>query len=259
MTRIWSFAALLGVLTTFACGGSGEVAVIAQLEGEDGADATPLAELEIRALPYDRDAVFDSLRDAAAAVGNPEPAIPDSILQMQSDIAAANEAWSAAEAQWSAARDSLRAIQTAMDRLSRTSPDYRLLFRDFGDQEAVAAAAERRSNAAFAEFEDLQGRFTSLSQELGIVRSQWADGAYAAVDTLFPMLVELSGKEILADTTDANGTVRLAPISSGQWWIHARYELPFEELYWNIPVEVVGGEIKEVVLNRASAESRPLF
>jgi hypothetical protein len=258
MLRIRSFAALLAVLAAVACGGTGEVAVMAQLEGEEGAEPTPLQELELRALPYDRDAVFDSLRAVADAAGNPEPAIPDSIMQMQADIAAAQEEWASANAQWGSARDSLRAINDQLQRLPRGSAEYRLLFADFGQQEGREATAKRRADAAFARFDDLQKRFTSLSQELGIIRSQWADDAYAAVDSVFPLKVDASGREPAADTTDANGIARFA-LKTGQWWIHARYALPFEELYWNVPVEVVKGEVKEVILNRASAQKRPLF
>lgn len=259
MTRIRSFAALFGILTAVACGGAGEVAVLAQLQGEDGGDPTALQELEIRAIPYDRDVVFDSLRAAAAAAGNPEPAIPDSILQMQTDIARANEEWAAANAQWATARDSLRVLNDKLRSLSRGSADYRLLFNDFGDQEGREALAKRRADDAFARFDDLSKRFTSLSQELGIIRSQWADEAFAPVDSIFPMLLELTRREVMSDTTNANGSARFVPLPAGRWWIHARYNLPFEELYWNVPVEVVGGEVKEVVLNRASAQSRPRF
>jgi hypothetical protein len=246
------------MLAAVACGGTGELAVVAQLEGEGGGEPAPLHELEIRAIPYDRDLVFDSLKSIAEATGNPEPPIPDSIMQMQTDIAAAQEEWSAANARWGAARDSLRAIREQMDRLTRGSAEYRLLFNEFGAQEAQEASTKRRADAAFARFDDLSKRFTNLSQELGIVRSQWADQAYAAVDTVFPMKLEASGREQAADTTDANGLGRFS-LKSGQWWIHARYDLPFEELYWNVPVEVVGGEVKEVVLNRASAQKRPKF
>jgi hypothetical protein len=258
MTRILSCAALFGIVAVAACGGTGEVVVHAQLQSEGAAEATPLAELEIRALPYDRDLAVDSLKAAAQAAGNPEPAIPDSVQQMQTDIAAAQEDYTAANAQWASARDSLRVIKDKLDRLNRGSGEYRLLYNDFGDQETRANAAERRANASFARFDDLQKRFAALSEELKIVRNDWGDRAYASIDSVLALKQEASGREAAADTTDANGGVVFV-LKTGTWWIHARYALPFEELYWNVQIDVAKGEVKDLVLNRENAQRRPLF
>jgi hypothetical protein len=257
MTRIRSCAALLGIVVVAACGGTGEVVVNAQLQG-DGGEAAPLADLEVRALPYNRDLVFDSLKAAAEAAGNPEPAIPDSIKQMQTEIATAQEEYTAANAQWATARDSLRAINERLDRLSRSSGEYRLLYNDFSDQEAREGQAKRRADAAFARFDDLQKRFATLSEELKIVRGDWADQVYAPIDSLLELKVAAADRDPVADTTDANGTAPLV-LPTGTWWIMARYDLPFEELYWNVQVEVAKGEVKELVLNRDNAIRRPLF
>jgi len=257
MIRIRSCAALFGIVAAAACGGTGEIVVHAQLQGESG-EATPLADLVIRALPYDRDVVFDSLKAAAEAAGNPEPAIPDSIQQMQVDIAAAQEEYTAANTQWATARDSLRAIKDRLDQLPRNSGEYRLLFNDFGDQEAREASTKRRADAAFARFDDLQKRFATLSEELKIVRDDWADRAYSPIDSLLAIKVDAAGRDPVADTTDANGGVPFA-LPAGTWWIMARYDLPFEELYWNVQIDVAKGEVKELVLNRDNAQRRPLF
>jgi len=258
MTRIRSCAALFGIVAAAACGGTGEVVVHAQLQNEGSAEATPLGELEVRALPYDRDLAFDSLKAVAQAAGNPEPAIPDSVQQMQSDIAAAQEEYTAANAQWAAARDSLRTIKDKTDRLSRSSGEYRLLVNDFNDQEAIEQRTKRIADAAFARFDDLSKRFSALSEELKIVRDDWADQAYALIDSVLQVKADVSGHEPAADTTDANGGAVFV-LKTGSWWIQARYELPFEELYWNVPVEVAKGEVKELVLNRENAQRRPLF
>jgi len=257
MTRIRSCAALLGIVAAAACGGTGDLMVHAQLQNESG-EATPLADLEVRALPYNRDLIFDSLKAAAEAAGNPEPAIPDSIQQMQTDIAAANTEYSAADAQWATARDSLRSIKDRLDRMSRSSGEYRLLYNDFNDQETREAQAKRRADAAFARFDDLQKRFANLSEELKIVRGDWADRAYAPVDSLLELKVAAAGRDPVADTTDANGGAPFV-LPAGTWWITARYDLPFEQLYWNVQVEVAKGEVQELVLNRDNAIRRPLF
>ena len=46
-------------------------------------------------------------------------------------------------------------------------------------------------------------------------------------------------------------------MKTGEWWIHARYDLPYEELYWNVSITVERGDPQRVVLNRANAQRRP--
>lgn len=237
-------------LLSAAC--SGEVVVQAQLEGEGGA-AAPIGNLPVRAVPYDRDAIFDSL---AAAYPQPEPQIPDSILTLQDSIAAASTEVSELENRWGSARDSLQKLSQAIGGMSRASPQYRLLFSDFSAQEDVEIQAKRQMDQAFARYQRLQNRFTTAANEIRLRREQWGDSAYAAVDTVITLRLDEVGREELADTTDANGTARFQ-LESGQWWITARYELPFEELYWNIPVEVARGEPTVIQLNRATAQVRP--
>lgn len=241
-------AAVLGACT-------GEVVVQAQLQQEDGT-TNPLTGLTVRALPYDRDQVFDSL---AQTYGQPEPTIPDSVLALQDSIAQASVASSQAENQWAAARDSLRAIRDQMDRLTRGSPQYRLLFNDFNAQESIEQSAERRMNQAFERFNALQNRFAQTANEIRLRREQWGNEAYAAIDTVIFLKLEELGREEYADTTDANGVARFPGLQKGQWWIHARYTLPFEELYWNVPVEVTGGDPNVVQLTRENAQPRPNF
>ena len=68
--------------------------------------------------------------------------------------------------------------------------------------------------------------------------------------------LDAAGRPQVYDTTDANGIARMTGLSSGEYWIHARYDLPFEELYWNVPV-TVGGEPVQVQLTRQTAQVRP--
>src|SRR5690606_11809838 len=77
-----------GFVVSAGCGG--EIVVQAQLEGEDGAEPLTLASLPVRVLPYDRDALFDSL---AAAYPVPEPTIPDSVMQLREQMLAAQAEW----------------------------------------------------------------------------------------------------------------------------------------------------------------------
>jgi hypothetical protein len=255
--RTPSFLLAFAAVASFAC--TGEVAVVAQLENPDGGDPTPLADLEVRFLPYDRDAIFDSL---TATAGSPEPSAPDSLVLLQQQIAEAQTAWSNAEERWNAARDSLRKIQEATDRMARAGQratgQYRLLVSDFADQEARERTANRDRESAFARYTGLQSRYANAVQEFRIRRDNWGDEAYADVEVVRAARLAALGKEEVWDTTNANGFVQRA-LPKGQWWVHARYELPYEELYWNGSVEVAGGDPVQVILNRSTALVRPRY
>lgn len=250
--RVLGFAVMCGTAVLVGCGG-GEVVVQAQMEGEGG--ATPLAELPVRALPYDRDALFEEM---AAQYAEPEPAIPDSLLVLQQEIAAANAEWSEASANWGAARDSLQKLSDALQSVSRASAQYRLMFQDFSAQEAREQQAIRARDQAFARFTGLQNRYTEQAEAIQARRQAWADQAYAKIDSVIAARLEEMDRQEFADTTDANGIVRFQ-LKPGEWWIHGRYDLAYEELYWNEPITVEGSDPIQVLLNRASAEVRPKF
>ncbi len=244
--------AVLLALAGAAC--SGDVAVLGQLDSEQGGEPTILSSLEVRYLPYDRDVVFDSLQNAASS---PEPAAPDSLVDLQAQIAAAQTEWSTATERWNGARDSLRAIRNRLDQLSRGSAEYRLLFTDFGDQEQRERAANRQMESAFQRYTGLQSRYNAAAQEYRIQYDNWADGAFATAQEIIDRRIEALGRGEVWDTTDANGVSRVT-LPRGEWWVHARYDLPFEELYWNVPV-TVGSEPATVELNRATAQRRPRY
>ena len=66
-----------------------------------------------------------------------------------------------------------------------------------------------------------------------------------------------TGLDLAVDTTDASGVARgNLRVAPGQYWVHARYELPYTELYWNVPIDVVRGEPIQVRLTRENAEER---
>jgi hypothetical protein len=251
--RKLGIAAMFGSAILFGCGGA-EVVVQAAMEAEDGTP-NPLTGLEVFALPYDRDSIFQEL---AAAYGEPEPQIPDSLLQLQQQIADANTQYQQQTARWNTARDSLKTLSDRLQQLSPASAEYRVLFRDYGPVEAAAVQAERQMNQAFSQLESLQNRFTSQAEEVEARRNAWADQAYAKVDSVIESRLDEFGLEEAVDTTSANGIAQFE-LKPGQWWIHARYDLPYEELYWNERIDVARGEPIQVVLNKASASSRPKF
>ncbi len=255
MTRSNFLPAILGAALLSACGPT-PVVVTAEIGANDpsqDAAPRPLGDLEVRMFPYDRDRIFDSLTAAAAT---PEPAIPDSVLDAQNEVAAAQQAWRDTEGRWNVLRDTLLTLSDELDQLSRGQTRYRELFRVFEDLDAEYAAVERQRDAAFDVFTSLQAASLAAAQETRLLREAWADEAFADVDEVMSGHQRASGLEVLYDTTDASGIAEFEA-DAGDYWVTSRYELPYTELYWNIPITVVGGEPAQLRLTRDNAMVRP--
>jgi hypothetical protein len=88
---------------------------------------------------------------------------------------------------------------------------------------------------------------------------EWAAEAYVDVDAVMDAKARGAGT-VVADTTDASGRAATnLMVKPGQYWVYARYEEVYSELYWNIPITVARGEPVTVTLNRSNAEVRPIF
>jgi len=247
---------LLGAMISVACG-QGQVVVTAEIEvpnpeGE-GMVVRPIADTPVQLLPFNRDLVFDSM---AQAFPTPEPEIPEDLLRAQEDIAAAQEEWRAAEAEWAALRDRLQAITEEMEDLARGEARYVALFREFEDGEAQLSRVEREKDQAFERFNELQQGYIQRADSMRLVLDQWAEEAFDGVNDVFAQKLRESGRDMIVDTTDAAGVATMS-VPEGQWWVHARHELPFSVLYWNLDITVEGTEPMQVLLNESTAEVRP--
>jgi hypothetical protein len=248
-------ATISGASFLAACGDAELIVHAQQMEATDGAsgEVKAVKDLPIRLVPYDRDVLFDSLQ---AAHPVPQPAIPDTLLAMREAMAAAQAEWNEAERRWGIVRDSLATISKALEGMSRAGGEYRLLFRDFQDLEPQESALRRQSDAAFQRFTNLQSQVVAQSEEIRILREQWEDEAFESVDQLIYARLKELGRQELADTTTAAGVAQFKA-QPGKWWVTARYELPYQELYWNIPVDIERGTPTEIRLTRENALVRP--
>jgi hypothetical protein len=251
MRRTVLLLAVTSAALLAGCGG--QVDVQAQLTNND--QVTPVKDMEVWLLPYDRDQIFDSL---AAAYPEPEPTYPDSVTALQDSVIAAQRRWQQAQAQWNTVRDSLQAISDKMKGLSRASGEYVALFRDFNDLDPREKDLRSRSDALFKDFTSLQTRFSDESQEITAQRQSWSDDAFANVDSIIAVRLDQIGRDPVADTTDDNGLAQFKA-KSGEWWVYARHELPFTELYWNVPVTVKHGNPVQLILNRDNAKNRQKY
>lgn len=256
MRRGTTLLAALGVIAVAACGPA-QAVVIAEIDLEnpegEGTVTRPIAGLPLQILPFDRDAIFDSLQ---AAYGVPEPEIPADLLEAQERVARLQEEWRRADSEWGIGRDRLQEINRELQGLPRGSAQYRVLFLEFQDQEARVARAERAKDQAFARFTALQDSIIGRAAEIRVLRDNWADDAFRDYGEVQLAKIREARRQPVFDTTDANGVARVA-IPPGQWWVHARYDLPYQELYWNIRIQAERGDPVEIRLNRANAEVRP--
>ena len=246
-----------GFLALGACA-PGEVAVVAEDDVQDpeagGMVTRPVTDLEIFLLPYDRDEVFDSLERAASA---PEPPIPPALLEARDMVAEAQRDWASKQARWGVLRDTVAKLAEALKELDRRQGQYKVLYDDYQDFQEQLDILDGQVGQAFAKFDNLQRGVIEQSNAVKARQDLWAQEAFREVPAVIEAKIEASGREALADTTDAQGMVTVAKVKPGTWWVHARMEYAYTELYWNVEIEVVGGEVFQLRLTRANATERP--
>jgi hypothetical protein len=258
MKRSTPWALALVPLVLAACG-PGTVEVTAEAEFTDPESGEqvlrPLENVEIQLIPFDRDAIFDSL---TAAATSPEPGFPEELQVVQDSMFDAQEAQRLAEQEWLALRERLQTISAEMRQYSQAEAQYRVLFNEFSDLEARVNAAERRQNEAFQRLENIRSRVLG---DLAMARERqelWEEEAFVDYPEVEARRLQESRRGVVSDTTDAMGQARLNA-APGEWWVHARYPLPTEELYWNIRVNVERGDPLVVRLSRENAETRRVY
>jgi hypothetical protein len=248
--------ALALLLAAGACS-SAEVVVSVEIEvpgAEGGTQQLALSDLVVQLLPFDRDAVFDSL---TRAFPEPEPEVPQELIAAREQVQAAQAEWDAAQRRWSLIRDTLQALSSTLEQYNRGEARYAVLFREFQDFDGQLAGQERQMNQAFARFDSLQRGTIRASDSVRILQDNWADEAFADIGTVFRDKQLASGLPAVVDTTDASGVARgNFRVKPGQYWVHARYPMTYTELYWNVPVTVERGDPVQVTLTRANAEER---
>ena len=250
----FGLAGLIATLASTACG-QGQVSIVVELEDEGGGDARLLEDIEVRLLPYNRDHVFDSLTRAAPT---PEPEIPDELLAARDEIAEAQRVWSETESRVGVLRDTIQKLRNQMDQLNPAMNAYKELFQIADPMYTQLERDEDNVASLFQRFNDLQQANLEQMNEVRAARDSWADQAFRDVGEVIATLIDASGLDEAADTTGADGAV-LVELAPGQYWVYARYELLYDELYWNVPVTVERGDPVVVRLSRSNATKRPIF
>lgn len=231
------------VLLAAGCGSSLTVEVTT--ESEEGPQ--PQANVPVEFLPFDRDSVFDALDQRAET---PRPQMSDELEAARQRVSDLQTEWRDIEAEWSAAREELRELRARLDEVPSGSAEYRDLFQQFGQLEQTERRLNAERQAAFDSFTAVQNQVSTRLDSFRVVQETWADAAYA---DYFDIEAELlGGKELIADTTNAQGIATVS-LPGGDWWAFARVPVPEGELYWNVPVP----ETDTLRLNESNGELRP--
>ena len=245
------------LLAAAACGPA-QVVVTIEIEVDNpdaGGNITrALSEVEVRLVPYDRDAVFDSM---TVAFGTPEPSVPEDLIAARDEVRQAQEEWQQSQARWNTIRDTLQKLNTALEQYSRGEARYVALFREWGDFDAELGGVDRQMTRSFDRFTELQQGTIRASDSVRILQENWGDEAFVGVGEIFLAKRRASGLDEVTDTTDAMGVARThLQVRPGQYWVYARYELTYTELYWNILITVERGDPMQVRLTRENADER---
>jgi hypothetical protein len=248
----------MSLLVAAAACGPAQVVVTIEIDFDDpdagGSIMRALSDLEVRLLPYDRDAIFDSM---TAAFDTPEPAIPDDLVEARNEVRVAQEEWQQSQARWNTIRDTLQKLNTALEQYSRGEDRYTALFREWNDFDGELSGVDRQMTRSFDRFTELQQGTIRASDSVRILQDNWGDEAFLEVGEVFDEKSRASRLSEATDTTDANGVARRnLQVKPGVYWVHARYELAYTELYWNVMITVVRGEPYQVRLTRENADER---
>ena len=248
----------LGLIAALALGacGQGEVIVVLELEDEDGGGTTLLEDIEVRLLPYDRDYVFDSMTGAAPS---PEPQIPPELLLARDEIAQAQRDWTDAESRVGVLRDTIKKLDDQLQELTPLMNEYKRIFEIMDPMITELERRDGQQAALFDRFNELQTANIEQIEGIRIEIENWEEQAFRDVGDVIDALVEQSGLEQHWDTTGVEGAVRVEKVVPGQYWVYARFDLPYDELYWNVPITVERGDPIVVRLNRANGIVRTVF
>lgn len=212
--------------------------------------AHPAKDVPVEFLPYDRDSIFDAL---TAKASTPEPQVPEDLKQQERQVRDLNSQWRSAENEWQDRRDSLKALSDRLQSMDRRDPKYLALYKQFNAMDNHVTALKRSKETLFARFDSLQKLTIQRTDSMKAVTQNWEQDAFANYEQIVDSLLKARGKKVQADTTDANGYAATT-IKGGPWYAYARYELPFEELYWNVRIDTVKGDTLR--LTRENAQVR---
>lgn len=217
---------------------------------------SPLTNLEIVALPFDRDALRDSLVQASGPVRPEFPDLEAGLLSYERpDISRLVESLQP----WQAIYDSVRHLADSLQIAgSDGSASYATAYDRLRQQyRRLAQSTAERDNA----IRDQVGADKALALRVGAAADSlrdWEGSALASYPALADSAIARSGREPQRSSTDSNGVASFT-LEPGRWWFVAVWtdtQNPFTEYYWNVSLSVRLIGARSIPLHRDNAETR---
>ena len=216
---------LLAAALLLACSDSSrDLVVRVVIPGADSVEA-PVPQVQVLALPYDRDSLRDAL--AAAAPAERPRAAEAELDSLFGRFRPPFTAFVMASSAVDALADSVAALEQDADAAALAGARGRL------------AAARERQEEARAALDEVRSAIGPRVDSLRAVVQLWENTAFESWSTEIEQLGR-GRREPRADTTDPRGVAELS-VPGGAWWIHATAHDPLDpnsRWYWNLPVPV---------------------
>ena len=241
---------LFAVVAVGCRGRDGRVEVRAEL-GPD----QPLTDLEVAFLPFDAEALRDSLSTQATT---PRPSFTELTTELLEYRPGDGKHLTTLMAPLNAFRDTVATLSDSLLRLDPNSRAYRTLYARFRRQyiELMRRGAERDATMRelYASDYALAERASRAADSL----RAWEGVALARYPELADSAVAQSGLEPIRVTTDSAGRTHVN-LKRGPWWLTARLrhpDNPFLEYYWSVGLVVTGRFPVVVPLSPINVEER---
>jgi hypothetical protein len=229
-------AGLVLPLLCTACGSSSNGAELTVVVAY--ADGSPAAGVDVTVVPFDVNALVDSLSGAAPTAPPDFTALTDELAAFEPDTAMARRR--TLDRPWIALRDSTRALSDSLFAIGRTAPGYAAAYERFRAMyqrlTRESAARDRALRSLGADDLALARRAHAAADSL----RRWESVTFADFEALSATAIARTGRRVREARTDEDGTV-VFDLEPGTWWItgiHPDADNPFMEFRWRGRVHV---------------------
>jgi ElaB/YqjD/DUF883 family membrane-anchored ribosome-binding protein len=222
-------AALAAVVVLSGCSKDTRVTLKVTVNGEEGPE--PATSVKFDLLPYDIEAIRDSLR-----VVNAPPAEPS-----REELLALRAAYEEINKEYNAHLEEYRAAEAGVKgQKDFTSNAYKAAYKRYTDAKAKNATLNERREKARSEY-------IAVKKQYDRDLEAWEEQAYAGMDEVISRIREARGiTEDYLIKTDKEGVGRVT-VPGGKWWANGRERHPgrkYTWLIWNVPFEAAGGDLE---------------
>ena len=218
---------LLG-LALSGCSKDTKVILEVSLKDEEGEDVS--SDIKFNLLPYDIEAIKDSLW---AANGSPAEPPRDELLAARAAYEKVNEQYADHLEEYREAEEAVKEIKDL------TSKRYRDAYKRYTEAKAENKRLHEEREAARSAYIDAKKKYDEQEEA-------WERVAYRGLDEV--VAARRSERGITEDyliKTDKRGMGRVV-VPGGKWWIYGKERHPSKRytwLIWNVPIEATGGEL----------------